>query len=100
MKAVPEANRLATGRFSVIPGIRISPTKKLTTGRMTRILRAMGLSVGAHAEWTGWTLRRFITANPEWTERLWLDLIMENYEAIAAFGLKEEPVAVPCASVA
>lgn len=52
--------------------------KKLTTGRMTRILRAIGLTPSQHAVWVGWPLKKYIEMNPSWTERRWFDMVCEN----------------------
>lgn len=63
-------------------GIHISGTKSLTTGRMTRILRALGVTPSQHGFWTGLTLAEWIKTNPSWRERRWYELVVENLELI------------------
>lgn len=65
-----------------IVGIRLKPRGKLTTGRLTRILRAMALTPSKFAAWTGFTLKQYIDANPSWTERQVFELVQENYATI------------------
>lgn len=66
------------GHFESPPGIAILRRKKLTTGRMTRILRAIGITVSQHGVWVGWPLSKYIDANPSWTEFQWYQLVCEN----------------------
>lgn len=65
-------------------GIKLRPRGKLTTARMTRILRAMALTPSQHGAWTGYTLDEYIKANPTWTERKWFEIVQENYATVQA----------------
>lgn len=70
------------GHYASPSGLSVQSRKRLTTERMTRILRAVGLTPSQHAVWVGWSLKQFIEANPTWTERQWFDLLCENRQYI------------------
>lgn len=65
-------------------GVKVSRSRRPGTGRMTRILRALGLTPTQHGRWCGLSLAEWLAANPGFTERDWHDLVIENYNAIHA----------------
>ena len=54
---------------------------KPTTRRMKRLLKACDVTVEQFTDWMGWDLKRVLAANPTWTERQWVDLVLENRRA-------------------
>lgn len=62
-------------------GINLRSTPP-TTGRCTRILKILGLTVGGHGRWCGFTLKEWIKVNPQFNEREWSRLVAENYDSI------------------
>lgn len=54
------------------------------TDKMRRLLRTLGVTSAAYRTWTGdQPLNAFVKANPEWTQRAWEVLILENLEALS-----------------
>lgn len=78
-----------------INGIRLSARARITTGRMTRILRLLALTPSKFNTWSGFTLPQYVKENPTMTERQasvmegppgFFELVQENYEAIDRGG--------------
>ena len=75
---------IATEHTDLMPPVQLTgPGLRPTTGRMTRFLKACGLTPGDYTRWTGYKkLPDFMRLNPEWSMRSWEVLILENREEI------------------
>lgn len=53
-----------------------------TSGRMTRVLKIMGIAPSKHGAWCGMGLKEWLKTNPSWSESEWVTLVAENFDAI------------------
>ena len=70
----------------------LSPTKKISSPRIARMLHKLGLTVTQFQNWCGFRTTQWVRENPKWTERQFFELLSENHERIAA--LDTEPMAI------
>ena len=69
------------------PGLRLARHgMRPRTGRMERFLKKLGITHRQYNVWSGdQALNAFARANPDWTQRAWEVLMLENVDTIKAW---------------